>query len=372
MRLEERERVQRRRQGRRGPVGRELPVPGVDEVLRLDGHGRLLVTGRHVEPLHLHVAQHLEPVAAVRAEERVVRSAGRCGRARRPGDGRTGRSRTRPAPSRDVGRQCSSRSRRRSARGTSRSGWSFIGQESRASSASPSRCAKDESSLPVGARAEPEPGPLQPPLAREHPVEPVHRPLARPRVRLHPADERRDDRRLRRAVRPVEEDDLVHPPGADEGAERAVQRRLDLLLPRHAEGARLGLERQVEQVPAAHLPDRRLALLRRRSGRARRGGTARTSAPGGAAPRGRHPRTRRTTGASGSRRRRPSRRSPRSTASGVRPCGRPPGLFLRVPDLGRPSNGGPGERPPACRRAALEGGRSAHPHRFHAQLASRP
>ncbi len=97
-------------------------------------------------------------------------------------------------------------------------------------------------------------------LAREHPREAVERALGQVRVGLEASHERRDDRRLRRAVRPVQEDDLVDASGADEVPEHAVDGRLDLLLACHARGAPLGREVEVEDAEAPLLPPRRVDL----------------------------------------------------------------------------------------------------------------
>ena len=103
---------------------------------------------------------------------------------------------------------------------------------------------------------EPEPAAAERPLAREDPVEAVERAFRRARVRLHAADQRRDQGRLGRAVRSVDQHQLVHAPGAHEVAERAVQRRLHLLLPGHPPRAAARIEGEVEQLPAPDRPHR--------------------------------------------------------------------------------------------------------------------
>ena len=116
MRLEERERVERGRERRGRPVRGHLPVPRVGEELRLDRDRRLLVARRDVEALDLHVAQHLQPVAAVGGEQRVVDLAALVAELaveQVVGEDEVGLA----APSRAVGRQRSSSSRRRSSRG---------------------------------------------------------------------------------------------------------------------------------------------------------------------------------------------------------------------------------------------------------------
>ena len=71
VRLEQRRRSAAPAAVRLGAIGGDLVVRGVDRHLRLDGDGGRLVAARDVEALDLHVAQHLEVVALVRAEQRV-------------------------------------------------------------------------------------------------------------------------------------------------------------------------------------------------------------------------------------------------------------------------------------------------------------
>ncbi len=115
--------------------------------------------------------------------------------------------------------------------------------------------------LAAVSRAEPQPAAAEPPLAGEDPVETVDRPIRRTRVGLGGADQRRDDGGLGRAVGPVEQDELVHPPRPHEAHQRPVDGRLHILVPGHPPGARLGVEAQVEEQPAPDPPHRRVALL---------------------------------------------------------------------------------------------------------------
>ena len=262
VRLEHHEGVERGRERRARPVRGHLPVPRVGEVLRLDRDRRLLVPGGDVEPLDLDVAQHLQPVAVVRGEQRVVDLAAAVAQlavhevlrqdevavAGALAGGGPAPLLEQPSPL--LARDEQQRMVLHRAR------------EPRIERvALEVRVGRELSGL--GARPEPEPAAaLQPPLAREHPVEPVEGALGLRRVRLHAPDERGDDRRLRRPVRSVQEDELGDAARPHEGAERAVQRGLHLLLAGDAERPRLRLEGQIEELPAADLPDRRLPLLR--------------------------------------------------------------------------------------------------------------
>src|SRR5215831_2947755 len=91
-------------------------------------------------------------------------------------------------------------------------------------------------------------------LRGKNPVELVQRPGGQARVVLHPALESIDDGGLGRAVRPMQQDELVDPPGANEVAQHPIERVLNLLLsgdpdPALATGG-------VEDAEAADLPAR--------------------------------------------------------------------------------------------------------------------
>src|SRR5207245_11383966 len=71
------------------------------------------------------------------------------------------------------------------------------------------------------------------PLVGEDPVEPVERALVRSRAVLERALQGGDERRLRRPVGTVEQDELVHAAGAHEGVQDPVDGVLHVLLPDH-------------------------------------------------------------------------------------------------------------------------------------------
>src|ERR1019366_1448999 len=63
--FEQRQRLQRRRQGRQRPVDGQLPRANVDGDLRLDGRDGLAVAARNEEAFDLNVAQDLGQIAVV-------------------------------------------------------------------------------------------------------------------------------------------------------------------------------------------------------------------------------------------------------------------------------------------------------------------
>jgi hypothetical protein len=263
-RLEERHRVERRRQRRRRLVGRDLAVAGVHRELRLHGDGRLLVPGGDVEALHLHVAQHLEPVAPVGAQERVVHLPAVM--AELAGAQVVGQDEVRLAGPLRRGRpaeglqQPAPLGARHQQEGVVLERTGQAGVEGVAVQVGEAAQFGPLGATPAGAEAE-RASPLQPLVAREDPAEPVEGPLRRAGVGLHRPEEGPDQRRLGRPVGPVEQDDLVDPAGPHEGAEGPDDGRLDLLLARHPLGAAVRVEALVEQGPAAQPPRRRLHRL---------------------------------------------------------------------------------------------------------------
>src|SRR5690606_22635511 len=97
-------------------------------------------------------------------------------------------------------------------------------------------------------------------LPREDPVDAVEGSLRSPAVDLEAASQGRHQRALGRAVRAVEEDELVGPPRLHEVAEDPVNGVLGLLLA--VDGAHPAVELQVEEAEAPHGTEGRLDLPR--------------------------------------------------------------------------------------------------------------
>jgi len=104
--------------------------------------------------------------------------------------------------------------------------------------------------------------PLHQALVGEDPVEAVERALVLARVVLQRALDGGDERALGRSVGPVQQDQLVDPARANEGAEDPVDGVLHLLVAHHRrpalaflQGGRL-IERTIEELEAPHRPRR--------------------------------------------------------------------------------------------------------------------
>ena len=259
-RLVEREVLQRPRERAVALVRRHLPVVGVYRHLRLDGDRADHVPARNVEALHLHVPQHLEDVAVVRLQKRRVEVPALVAQLALEdaggelevgaGLGVLGEEPLPLSPGNEEQRVVP-----------------HLAGETRVDLlAFEMRVGLDRSGPELGL-AEPDRA-LHQPLVGEDPVEAVERALVLARVVLERALQRGDERRFRRAVGTVEQDQLVHPAGAHERVEDAVDGVLDFFLSDHRRAALAFLharglvEGTIEQLEAAHAAGRPLDGLR--------------------------------------------------------------------------------------------------------------
>ena len=220
-------------------VGGDLPVVRVHRHLRLDGDGADHVAAGQVEALHLDVTQHLQDVAVVGLQQGrvdlaalVAQLAFHHPRRELEVPGWLAVLREQPLPF--------------AARNQEERMVLHLAGEPRVDLlAFEVRVRLDRAGAQL--LAEPD-GPLHQPLVGEDPVEPVERALFLARVVLQRTLHGGDDGRFRRPVRPVQQDQLVHPAGAHEGMQHPVDGVLHFFLPdnRRSPLALLHSRRQVE------------------------------------------------------------------------------------------------------------------------------